>query len=207
MPNDRERVRAVRIEIDYETVATVTVFENSKQAEGAFELLREVGISRPLIHTRDLAPGRYQCRDPSLDEVTAGVLSGAALGMLAGVTVGLAFAAASGRRDPELFVSLAAIVIACTVVGSLVGSAIRARYDDDVAASIDLTHTNSAVLVLVETHSLPATRRARQALTETAALATLDPSTCAAVTSMPLTALTANDELDLQSRSNRALAA
>ena len=206
MSNGWERVRAVRIEIDYETVATVTVFENSTQAEGAFEPLLAVGISRPLIHTGHLAPGRYQCRDPSLDEVTAGVLAGAALGLLAGVSVGLAVAAASGRRDPELFVSLAAIVMACTVVGSLVGSAIRAHYDDDVAASIDLTHTNSPVLLLVETHSLPATRRARQALTETAALATLDPSTCAAVSSMPLTALTTNDETHLEYWSNRALA-
>jgi hypothetical protein len=182
----------MRTEIDYETVPTVTVFEDSGLTEGAFKRLRAVGIPEAAIHTAALAPGRYQCRDASLDEETAGVLWGAALGFVAGVSLGLAIAATSGRRDPELFVSLAAIAMACTVVGSLVGSAIRAHYDDDVAASIDLSDTRSAVLVLVETHSVWATRRVRKALTDSAVMATLDPNTCAALDSMPLTALTAN---------------
>ncbi len=166
----------MKTQLDYETDSTLAVFESAAQANLAASRLQAMKISTDAIRHVPLAPGIYQLADPSLGEEVAGILRGAEFGLPAGAALGLGVAASLGGAGPEVFAGLAgAGALVGAIVGSMDGAAVRARYDDDVAESIELPAGSSALLLVVETHSDGTTGQARNALKHAGALAFLDP--------------------------------
>ncbi len=166
----------MKTQTDYETDPTLAIFDNPERAEEARRRLQALGISDQVIRQAPLAPGRYQCVDPSFGEEVSGILRGAEVGLPAGAVLGVGMAASLGGAGLEVFAGLAgAGAVIGAVVGSLEGAAIRAHYDDDVAQWIEVSDGGSTVLLVVGTHSDGTTGRTRQALRRAGALAFLDP--------------------------------
>lgn len=157
---------------DYETEPTVAVFDSPDDARRAVSELRARRFDIAAIGEEPLAPGRYQAEDPSLWEVTAGMIRGALLGAPVGVLFGIGQAALLPSEPTRLV--LAGGVLGGALLGAYFGAIQRTRFDDDQAEWVDVPDGARRELVAVYT-SGPAPR-IRQLLRRTGARAFLDPT-------------------------------
>lgn len=166
----------MKTQTDYETDVSLAVFESAGQAEVGIVHLRAHRIDVHAARMGALSAGSYQCIDPSLGELVAGIVRGAELGAPTGAVLGLGGALFLSHGGPEIVVGLVVggLVIGA-LFGSLIGAAVRAHYDDDVALRIDVRDRSPVVLLLVETHSTWLAGPPRQVLRRAGALAFLDP--------------------------------
>jgi hypothetical protein len=165
----------MRVQSDYETEVTLAVYAQVGHVRSALQALRQIGVKTSTIRLASLYPGTYQCVDPSGADQVSGVLRGAGIGAPIGALLGLGMAVLVRALTADVYLWLA--VAGCgagALVGSMVGFARRARYDDDLAQTITVQDDHSALLVRVEAPAWLA-RTARRELKRTGAIAFLDP--------------------------------
>ena len=126
-----------------------------------------------------LGPGRYQTKDITLEEENTGFRRGTVIGAPIGAAVGLGMAIAVPEARAAVLAGMAAAgTFRGGVIGGFVGSILRAHFDDDSAAMIEMPANNTAVLLVVHTTGGMGaqTGRARAALHRAGAIGFLDPS-------------------------------
>jgi hypothetical protein len=130
---------------DYEAVILLAAFRSVESAQAADKALQEAGIE----HTQSaLQPGRYQVADPRLRTYTRVIVGAAIAGALVGAIVGVVVAVRLvGAAWPTAFFFAVAGAGGGAIIGSLIGLAMRAQYDDDVARTIEVAADPPAALI------------------------------------------------------------
>jgi hypothetical protein len=160
-------------QLDYEAVVHLAVFRSVESAQAGDEALRAAGIEHTL---RPLLPGRYQVADPRLHTYTRNIVGAAIIGAIIGALIGIVFAVRLvGAEWPTAFFFAVAGAGGGAIVGSLVGLEMRARYDADVARTIDVPAEPAAVLISAYTGpTSPNHSRVREILEQAGATTFLD---------------------------------
>ena len=158
---------------DYEADVNLAVFRSQDAADIAARALRTAGIE----HTQTaLLPGRYQVADPRLRKYTRSIVGAAVAGAVVGAIIGVAFGlwlfGSAWHIATWLGVAGAG---GGAVIGGLVGLQVSARYDADVAGTIEVAAEPVAVLITTRTsHASPGHAHEREILRRTGAIALLD---------------------------------
>jgi hypothetical protein len=160
-------------QIDYEAEIHMAVFRSAEPAEVAARALRSAGIE----HIRTpLPPGRYQVADPRLRRYTRAVIGAAIVGGVIGAIIGAGLALWFFGIATQIATWFAvAGAGGGAVIGGLVGLEVRARYDADVAATVDVTSEPGAIVITTHTTQASGSgAKARKILREAGAVAFLD---------------------------------
>ena len=160
-------------QVDYEADVHLAVFRSRDSAEIAARALRTAGIE----HTQSaLLPGRYQMADLRLRRYTRSIVGAAVAGAVVGALIGVAFAL--WLFGPAWHIATWLGVAGTgggAVIGGLVGLQVSARYDADVARTIEVAAESSAVLITTRTtQASPGHGQVREILQRAGAVAFLD---------------------------------